>query len=97
MSFMVNALYDIKTNTKLTPFVGAGLGILNGELDVRGDTADDTEFGYQIIAGATYNINNNIAIDLSYRFQQAPSDFSKDGVDIEYMSSLIMAGIRYNF
>lgn len=97
MSFMVNALYDFKTKSAFTPYVGAGLGILNGELEEQGYEADDTQFGYQLIVGAAYNINKNLAIDLSYRFQHAPSDFSNEGVDIEYMSSNIMAGIRYNF
>jgi opacity protein-like surface antigen len=97
MSYMVNALYDIKTKSPVTPYVGAGLGILNGELEEQGYKEDDTQFGYQLIAGAAYNINNNLALDVSYRFQHAPSDFSQDGLDVEYMSSNIMAGIRYNF
>lgn len=97
MSYMVNVFYDIKTNSPITPYIGAGLGLLNGELKSQGTKEDDNEFGYQIVVGAAYNVNKNIAIDLSYRFQGAASDFSENGVDIEYMSSNIMAGLRYNF
>lgn len=97
MSYMVNVFYDIKANTCITPYFGAGLGALNGELESQGAKEDDTEFGYQLIFGGAYNINKNIAIDLSYRFQHAPSDFSKNGVTLGYMSSNIMAGLRYNF
>lgn len=97
MSYMVNAFYDIKTNSPITPYIGAGLGLLNGELQSQGSKDDDTVFGYQIIIGAAYNVSKNVALDLSYRFQGAPSDFSKNNVSIEYNSSNVMAGLRYNF
>jgi len=96
-SVMVNALYDITTKTAFTPYVGAGLGLLVGELETDGEEYYEADFGYQLIAGAAYNLNKNLALDISYRFQHAPSDFSDEGVDIEYMSSAIMAGIRLNF
>lgn len=97
MSYMVNAFYDIKTNSPITPYIGAGLGLLKGELNVQGSKLNDTQLGYQLIVGAAYNLNKNVAIDLSYRLQGAASDFSKNNVDIEYMSSNIMAGLRYSF
>lgn len=97
MSYMINAFYDIKTNSPVTPYIGAGIGALNGELKSEGSKEDDTEFGIQAIVGAAYNFNKNLALDLSYRFQTAPSDFSKNDVSIEFMSSNIMAGLRYNF
>lgn len=97
LSYMVNALYDINIKSPITPYVGAGIGLLDGELKIQGTKYDDTEFGYQIIVGAAYKVNKNLALDLSYRFQGAPSDFSKNDVSIEYNSSNIMAGLRYNF
>lgn len=97
MSYMANAFFDFKVNSPVTPYIGAGLGFINGELESQGTEEDDTQFGYQFIVGAAYNVNKNLAIDLSYRFQHAPSDFSQNGVDMEYMSSSIMAGVRYNF
>lgn len=97
MSYMVNAFYDIKTTSAFTPYVGAGIGVVTGELDDSGATADDTVFGYQFIVGAAYNFNKNFALDLSYRFQGAAQDFSLNGSDLSYMSSNIMAGLRYSF
>ncbi len=97
MSYMVNALYDINIKSPITPYVGAGLGLLNGELKVQGTKEDDNEFGYQLIVGAAYKVDKNLALDLSYHFQGAGSDFSKNDVSIEYNSSNIMAGLRYNF
>jgi opacity protein-like surface antigen len=97
MSYMVNGYYDIKTNSAFTPYIGAGIGMINGELDDSGYTSDDTVFGYQFIVGAAYNVNKNFALDLSYRFQGAAQDFSLNGSDLSYMSSSIMAGLRYSF
>lgn len=97
MSFMANAYYDIKTNSPLTPFIGAGLGVLNGEISSAGDDEDDTVFGYQLTAGVSYSVTKNVNLDLSYRFQGAGSDFSKSGVSIAYTSSNVLAGLRYNF
>jgi opacity protein-like surface antigen len=92
MSYMVNGYYDLKINSPVTPYFGAGIGVINGELD----NDDDTVFGYQLIAGVAFNVNKNVAIDLSYRFQGS-SDFSMGGTDVSYMSSNIMAGLRYHF
>ena len=97
MSYMINAFYDIKTKSPFTPYIGAGLGVINGEVSDPGYSSDDTVFGYQLIAGAAYNVNKNFAIDLSYRFHAAASDFSVGGIDVSYMSSNIVAGLRYQF
>lgn len=97
MSFMINGLYDINTNSPFTPYIGLGLGLLNGELKVEGSKEDSNEFGYQLIAGFAYNFNKTVALDFSYRFQHAPGDFSKDDVSIEYKSSNVMLGLRFTF
>ncbi|MDD2230197.1 MAG: outer membrane beta-barrel protein [Candidatus Cloacimonetes bacterium] len=97
MSYMANAYYDFKTKSAFSPYIGVGLGLLNGEFKSPGYKQDDTVFGYQFIAGAAYNVDKHLALDLSYRFQGAASDFSIDGTDVSYMSSNIMAGLRYNF
>lgn len=97
MSYMVNALYDFKANSPLTPYAGVGIGLINGDSKTQGVKRDDTVFGYQIIIGANYNMNKNTALDLSYHFLSAPSDFSSDISNIEYSSSNIMVGMRYTF
>lgn len=97
MSYMINAYYDIKNSSPFTPYIGVGLGVINGEISDPGFSSDDTVFGYQVIAGAAYNVNKNFAIDLSYRFHAAASDFSMAGTDVSYMSSNIVAGLRYQF
>jgi len=99
MSYMTNVYYDFKTQSPFTPYIGVGLGMLNGEFkDVDfGFKEDDTELGYQFAVGAAYKLNKNVAFDLSYRFQGAASDFKVDGLEIPYLSSNVMAGLRYSF
>ena len=94
-SFMVNGYYDIKTNSAATPYIGAGLGLIYGELNDNGYTVDDTVPGYQFIAGVGFDLNKNITLDVSYRLQGAASDFEKDGEKISYLSSNVYGGIRY--
>jgi opacity protein-like surface antigen len=96
MSFMQNAYYDFKTETALTPYIGAGVGFVNAEFNISGSKGDENQFGYQLIVGSAYNINKNLAFDLSYRFQGS-SDFGDEYGKISYMSSNIYAGLRFNF
>jgi opacity protein-like surface antigen len=95
-SFMVNGYYDIKTNSTATPFIGAGLGLIKGELSDNSFTVDDTVMGYQLIAGVGFELNKNIILDVSYRLQGA-EDLEKDGNTISYMSSNFYGGLRFKF
>lgn len=97
MSYMVNGYYDIKNSSSITPFLGVGLGVLNGEIDSEGSKDDDTVFGYQLTAGVSFALNKNINLDLSYRYQGAASDFEKNDVSFSYGSSNVLGGLRYTF
>jgi len=97
-SYMVNGLYDFKTRgSALTPFVGAGVGLLNGKVTQAGVSVDDTEFGYQLMCGVGIKMSRSVDLDLTYKFQGAASDFSKDGVGLSYHSSNVLAGVRLKF
>jgi opacity protein-like surface antigen len=56
--YMLNAYYDFKNSTALTPFVGAGIGFA----DVR--NTKDNEFSYSLNAGGRYSINDNLYLGL---------------------------------
>ena len=97
MSFMANGYYDIKSESTVTPYFGAGLGLLNGELKVGNYKADDTVFGYQLMVGTGISVSKAITLDLSYRLQGAATDFNIAGAKVSYMSSNIYGGLRFNF
>jgi len=71
--------------------------LINAELNDNGEKDDDTVFGYQLVAGVGFSVNRNVTIDLSYRFQGVAEDLKIYDADVEYMSSNIMAGLRFNF
>lgn len=96
-SYMLNYYYDFKNNSSVTPFLGIGVGLLNGELRYGNYSVDDTTTGYQATAGVAYNFNENVAFDLFYRYQASISDFSKYGTEISYGSSNINGGFRFTF
>jgi len=93
LSYMINGYYDVNVNSPLKPFLGVGIGLINGDVDGFGD---DTVFGYQFTAGASYPLDKNWNLDFYYRLQGS-SDFEQAGNDLSYTSSNFNAGFRYNF
>lgn len=96
-SYMLNGYIENPKQTNINPYLGVGLGLINGELNVPGGKGDDTVFGYQLMLGAGFKVNEYITLDISYRFQGAADEFHVDDADISYHSSNINAGIRFNF
>jgi len=64
-TYLLNAYYDFKTGTELTPFVGFGVGMQ----DTAG--AKDNEFIYGFHGGAKYNLNNNVYVGAKGSFLRA--------------------------
>jgi opacity protein-like surface antigen len=95
-SLMGNGYFDFKNNSPVTPFIGAGMGLVTARLNDNGYQFDDTVFGYQFMVGAAFALNNRISLDLSYRLQGTSDLNTLDG-KISYMSSNILFGMRYQF
>lgn len=107
-SYMANLYYDFDlSNTRWTPYVGAGIGIgqyvQEVSIDINIDTsklpqgsmvvADDTltEFEWQIGLGAVYNFTETWALDIGYRFNSA-------NVSGEFVyAHEVKLGARYSF
>jgi opacity protein-like surface antigen len=78
--FLANAYLDLGTWWCITPFIGAGVGFTNLTIGNFRDTnviasgggwAPDhtqTNFAWALHAGAAYNVTQNFAIELSYRY-----------------------------
>jgi outer membrane protein OmpA-like peptidoglycan-associated protein len=71
---MANAYYDFTTASKLTPYLGVGIGGL--DLSAKRITAagvgvldnDQTKFAYQGIAGVSYDVSDTMAVKADYRY-----------------------------
>jgi outer membrane protein OmpA-like peptidoglycan-associated protein len=104
-SAMVDALYDIPVDFALKPYVGFGVGAATYAPDhIRGDGmpypayfgSDRTGVAVQGIAGVAYNIDDNIALTLEYRYFVRPGDHPT-GVNTDYQSNSALIGVRYSF
>jgi len=103
---MGNLLYDINTGTGFTPYIGVGAGIAQVRMDLGGFDDRDYVFAYQGIAGVAYNITNNLALTLDYRYFATldpkfdlggPGALAGSTVEAEYRNHTVMAGLRYSF
>ncbi|HKQ95612.1 MAG TPA: porin family protein [Aestuariivirgaceae bacterium] len=89
MTVLANAYIDIPINIAfLSPYVGAGAGY--GWVDGTA-AGDDSGFTYALMAGATFDLTESMAIDIGYRFR----DISIDGPDFTDHSAT--AGILFKF
>ena len=78
-SILFNGYYDFETCTRLVPYVGAGFGWANTkgraiEDDFSGSIYnlkfDNWAFAWQVGAGTTYELTENLAFDFGYRFMK---------------------------
>jgi OmpA-OmpF porin, OOP family len=107
LNSMVNVLYDMDINTRLTPYIGVGVGyayVWAKDLGIASSgtsllSATDKSagaFAYQGIAGFSYDIMPHWAATLDYRYLATTSlDFGN--VKSEYSSHNVMLGLRYEF
>jgi opacity protein-like surface antigen len=114
LSFMLNLYYDIDTGTPFTPYVGCGIGATSRKVkaDVRVDFLEgqlnfsvQNALTWQVSCGVCYAINENLSLDVGYRY----TDMSRmDSVSLIVGSGSasvrmrpkaheVLAGIRYTF
>ena len=104
---LVNGFYDINTGTRLTPYIGAGVGVavVNGKLSGDGTTlynSSDTQFAYQGIAGVSYALTGNLALTADYRYLGTTDTTFKGGAGVSSVKAsngnhTILAGVRWTF
>ena len=99
-AFMGNLLYDVDIGLPITPYIGAGAGIAGVKKTLNGASDRDWVFAYQGIVGASYAINDTVALTLDYRyFATVDPEFELGPVTSkgEYRNHTILAGLRYSF
>lgn len=104
LAFLLNGYYDFANTSQFTPFVSAGVGLAKVEINdlnfpgsgLPDASDDDTVFAYQVGVGVGYAVNENVSIDVKYRyFGTADPEF--DTSEVEYSSHNIYAGVRVSF
>jgi len=106
LSFLVNTYYDFPTGSKFTPFITAGLGFAQVDVnDLSSPGArrasfddDDTVFAGQVGAGVSYALNEKVDFELKYRyFMTEDLEFSDGGSLDGPNSHNVYLGMRYTF
>lgn len=108
-TLFLNLYYDFRNSTAFTPYVGAGLGMAfnyaNYTFAAKGFNANfdehRTTFAWNAGAGVAYDITDNFAVDLGYRYVNLgyyEMDLP-DGLKIKNQPSNheFMLGLRYTF
>jgi opacity protein-like surface antigen len=100
MAYMANAYFDIMTNTKFTPYIGAGIGYVDVDVD-DGTGRSDQGYAFQFKAGTAYQFTPSVDFIVGYRFFDtedgnigtAPNDADTEGAQAHH----IEAAIRFRF
>jgi outer membrane protein OmpA-like peptidoglycan-associated protein len=99
---MANLFYDFNRNGRIQPYLGVGAGAARPRVSIDGyDSANDTVFAYQGLAGIGFAVSDRATIDLGYRYFVAPEvDISEawgpgytSEVDYEHQS--VTLGLRW--
>jgi outer membrane autotransporter protein len=111
-TYMLNGYYDFHNESAFTPYVSASIGLANLKLENKTYEGDDSDqishsannFAWGLEAGVKYDVNTNLAVDLSYKYINAGKvDASLTDEGFSYTSKLksdyndIMMGMVYKF
>ena len=93
---LANGYYDFKNKSRVTPYIGGGLGF--AVIDEDGALVDDHDyvFVYQFTAGVGFEITESITLDLKYRYVMT-EDLDMDNMSIGYSSDILYTGVRFTF
>lgn len=100
-SLMGNLKYTIQLDDTFSVYGAAGLGYVWGTDEAPGYKADYNGFGYQLIAGVSASLTDNITGLVEYRYQNQfdSSDNIDDGTGygLEIPASTVLVGLRLSF
>ncbi len=97
LGLLANVLYDIPMDGAFRPYVGAGVGIGNTQVELGDDDADDTGLAWQLRAGAVFGAEEGVQWDVGYRYLNlADFEFSETdaSLDAEAAVHALTVGVR---
>ncbi len=106
-SAMANVAYDINLGGRVTPSVGAGVGLANidanGVSPITGAAVDDddTVLAYQALAGVAVGLTDQLKLTFDYRFLNTDTveltASNGTNIDANYRNHSLMVGLRFSF
>jgi opacity protein-like surface antigen len=107
MTLMANAYYDFNREGKVSPYLGAGIGV--SDVDVTFNPSDvgiiddgETAFAYQLKAGATVRFGDAWEGFAEYAYRstgdiETDADLIPVTLEVENTQGLVSVGARYRF
>jgi outer membrane protein OmpA-like peptidoglycan-associated protein len=101
-----NIIYDINTNTPITPYLGGGLGValINADTKTSASSVDDSDIApvAQGILGLSYRTEQPFDIYTQYSYKENLGDLNfRDNtgakVESDYKNQALTIGLRYRF
>lgn len=111
-STMFNVYFDLVNTSRITPYLGGGIGFANvnlsrttavnnsGNRAILYDESNDTVFASQVGAGIDFAINNRSSIDLGYRYfitDKARLNGDFTSSDLRFESHNMLVGFKFKF
>jgi len=96
-TLMANSIYNFKSDSVVSPYFGAGLGI--ARVEIRDDSYD-REFAYQILAGMSMEMNDKVSMLLGYRYfgmDDISEDYTSHETSIPVSAHNFELGVKYSF
>lgn len=108
LSFMANGYLDFENDSRFTPYVGAGAGVVSikGDIQAGANVLDDsvTAFAFQGIAGIDISISESVSLFTDFRYFDASGttmtltgSAGSGDLDTDYNAFTIGAGLRLKF
>lgn len=101
-SVMANLYYDIDTGTKFTPYIGGGFGYARVETKAAlpnegiSQKSNENNLAWQVGAGVSYALNDNLAIDAGYRYTDYGSVKDSFRRNVEPFKATFDANSKYD-
>lgn len=109
-AFLASAYYDIPTGTKISPFIGGGVGLAKVRLNdvaLEGDrdmlNTNDMVFAYHLSLGVSFAVNPQLNLDAGYRYAAtedlrfSSGDSWNKEIELTNAAHNLFAGVRYAF
>lgn len=107
LGVFANAYYDFNKGGQIQPYVGAGIGFVDVDVEYAPSgigIIDDgeTKFAYQLKAGATFVVNESWDVYGEYTYRasddiETNNDLFPGSLDIENQQNVFSIGVRYTF
>ena len=98
LTFLANGYFDFFSGRVLTPYLTAGIGYSNVEIDLDDKSNDDNLLTYQLGIGVGYAISEKLSVDFRYRYVGFQNfEYSEAGtgsLDADIASYTVMVGLR---